>query len=69
MSSVSRSTFQKVCEENKRLKRDLKLITSDGRTPEKVLLIGKWRKHFEEQEKQNRLIRELILIAQERSRE
>lgn len=50
MSSVSRSTYQKVCEENKRLKADIKvLVESHGDAPAYIEILLKWRKVFREQ--------------------
>jgi len=46
MSKVSRSTFQKVCEENKRLKKDIKLLVSEDFDDEWVVCMKKWRDFF-----------------------
>jgi hypothetical protein len=59
MSKVSRSIYQKCKEENKRLLKDIKLLTSRELSGEKILLIEKWRKHFDEEKKFNMLIKEV----------
>jgi ribosomal 50S subunit-associated protein YjgA (DUF615 family) len=64
MSKISRSEYQRVCEENKRLLRDLETLTQEGLSAEKILLTHKWREHFENQRNKNNWIRELVLIAQ-----
>ena len=43
---VSRSTYQKVCEENKRLLADIKILTAEGVNPDAILLKMKWQKKF-----------------------
>ncbi len=49
MSKVSRSVYQKVCEENKRLKKDIKLLVSEGVTFDKLDCIQKWREKIKEE--------------------
>jgi hypothetical protein len=46
MTHVKRSTYQKVVEENKQLKKDIKILALPL-TAERVLLIAKWRKVFQ----------------------
>lgn len=58
---VKRSTYQKVCEENKKLIADLKTICCSGDAVTSVDTELKWRKHFEEEEKFNSLLREVLL--------
>jgi len=43
---VFRSTYQKIAEENKRLLNDIKILTSEGISAERTLLIIKWRVKF-----------------------
>jgi hypothetical protein len=52
MSKVSRSTYQKVAEENKRLLADIKILV--GIMDERYLEVyGKWIKHFKEKKQFN----------------
>ena len=46
MSKVSRSVYQKVCEENKQLKNDIESLVDEGVTQRKVKALLKWQKHF-----------------------
>lgn len=45
MAHVKRSTYQKVAEENKRLKKDIKILVSPI-SAESILTKGKWQKIF-----------------------
>jgi predicted aconitase len=49
---VSRSEYQRVCEENKRLREDLKIICT-GNPMESIALEMKWVAHFEKENKFN----------------
>ena len=51
MSQVSRSEYQKLAEENKRLLNDIRILTTEGFSMEKILMIKKWRESFEEKDK------------------
>lgn len=56
MSKVSRSTYQKVVEENKRLLKDIKpLVESDPMSDEHFACYLKWRNKFEQERKFNNL--------------
>lgn len=49
MSKIKRSTFQKIVEENKRLKSDIKILVQNRHEPltkEQISIISKWRLHF-----------------------
>jgi len=62
MSAVSRSIYQKVCEENKRLKADIKiLVESHGDAPAYIETILKWRKVFREQKQFNVFMKEAAI--------
>lgn len=62
MSSVSRSTYQKVCEENKRLKADIKiLVESYGDAPAYIETLLRWRKVFREQKQFNVFMKEAAI--------
>ena len=59
MSNVSRSVYQKVCEENKRLKSDIKiLVESYGDAPAYIETILKWRKQFRKEKQFNCFMKE-----------
>lgn len=60
MSKISRSEYQKVVEENKRLLADIRILTSEGLSADKILLTGKWREHFKQE---NDIVLELIKAA------
>lgn len=58
MSKVSRSTYQKVVEENKRLISDIKLLVEDGLpSAEKIICIIKWREKFREEKHFNDMMK------------
>lgn len=56
---VTRSAFQKVCEENKKLKDDLRTIAV-GSPEASVLCEMKWAKFFKKEKALNDMIREVI---------
>lgn len=43
MSKISRSVYQRACEENKRLLSDIGVLVSEGISNDKMLCIIKWR--------------------------
>jgi aryl carrier-like protein len=54
---VSRSTYQKLAEENKKLLKDIKILTQEGLpSVDKIMTLKKWREKF----KQDNYIRDLI---------
>lgn len=62
MSDISRSTYQKVCEENKRLKADIEiLISHPAIDPDKFLqrstVFKKWSDFFRKQKQEHALIK------------
>lgn len=62
MSSVSRSVYQKVCEENKRLKADIEiLVCHPAIDPDKFLqrstVFKKWSDFFRKRKQEHTLIR------------
>lgn len=59
MSKVSRSTFQKLAEENKRLLHDIYNLTKDGEDYAKFETRGRWKKHFREEREFNELLKEV----------
>ena len=61
MSSVSRSVYQKLKEENKRLMNDIFIITMKPLTLESINVRSKWKKKFTEDQEFNQLLRELLL--------
>ena len=50
MTTVSRSTYQKVVEENKRLKADIKILVKRKTASEILDVTRKWSKIFKEEE-------------------
>lgn len=58
MSSVSRSVYQKLSEENKRLKADIYTMVMKPLTPESILVRAKWGKKFEEDQEFRQMIHE-----------
>jgi len=50
MSNISRSEYQRVCEENKKLKQDIRLLVSETdfgeKGAKKIMLIAQWREKF-----------------------
>lgn len=48
MSKVSRSVYQKVCEEKKKLLADIEILVMEGLTAEGVLCKIKWKRKFRE---------------------
>lgn len=61
---VSRSVWAKLKEENKRLKRDLKILCkNDVPITEYVIVRTKWRKEFEKDDAFYDLLREASIIA------
>lgn len=58
MSKVSRSVYQKLVEENKKLMADIRLLVEeDVMSPEKILCVSKWRNKFEKEKQQNKITR------------
>ena len=49
MSNVSRSVYQKVCEENKRLKEDIHTLVSPFHDIVYLNIVEKWRRKFKEE--------------------
>lgn len=60
MSSVSRSVYQKLKEENKRLLADI-LVLTDPMPDEKFMpVLKRWRKHFQEQREFDQMLKEVV---------
>src|ERR1035437_8779873 len=57
---VSRSVYAKVLEDNKRLKKDLRIISTSESAFERSEAISKWERKFKEDEKVGKLIQELL---------
>ncbi len=45
-SYITRSVYQKVCEEKKKLIEDIKIMSSEAMSYKKIFTIQKWRGHF-----------------------
>ncbi len=54
---VKRSTYQKLFEENKKLLKDIRILTEEGINPRAILLKIDWRKKFKEDKDLNDLIK------------
>ena len=61
MSKVSRSVYQKLKEENKRLLNDLFIISMRPVTIEAIEVRAKWKNKFTEEIAFNRLLRDVCL--------
>lgn len=57
--TVSRSVYQKLAEENKKLKSELKILCFNGFPKEVVEVKGKWYNHFRKAEDFNSMMEEL----------
>lgn len=58
MSKVKRSVYQKVCEENKKLIKEIRILVEDGIAPVDQLICSmKWRKQFREERKLHEMLR------------
>ena len=60
MSAISRSIYQKLKEENKRLIKDIRILVSTDITIEQYRTIKKWRDKFKKEIEFNDLMRALI---------
>lgn len=58
MSNVSRSTYQKVVEENKKLLADIKVLVGEH-SVERAILRAKWTDKFKDQEAFGNLLKEV----------
>lgn len=58
MSKVSRSVYQKLAEENKRLLRDIEIMCSGSVSLEKIRMIKKWRNKFKKDQEFRNLLKE-----------
>lgn len=58
MAHVSRSTYQKVVEENKRLTKDIKTLVY-GDIPSIIFLKDKWRKKFQSEKDFNQMMKDV----------
>lgn len=56
MSNVSRSVYQKVKEENKKLLREIELLVQETPSAEKIICITKWREFFRKEKEFNELL-------------
>ncbi len=59
---VSRSTYQKLKEENKKLLSDIRILTESGfPSADKIMTLAKWRKKFEEDREFYVMLKEVLL--------
>jgi len=66
-SPVSRSVYQKLAEENKRLMRDIKVMAC-GECFEAIQMRLKWRKFFREKEEWDKAFKEALGIIAKRNK-
>jgi len=59
---VSRATYQKVVEENRKLLRDMAVIVQDGINPDSIILKIEYRKKFKQQRMFTKLLKEYAQI-------
>ena len=63
---VSRSTYQKLKEKNKKLLQDIHILTKEGfPSADKILTIAKWRKKFAEERELFEMLKEIFAIKPE----
>ena len=64
MSDVSRSVYQKLKEENKKLLKDINILVSNEFifTPDRVIVHGKWQRHFKNKRQFNEAMK---IVARE----
>ena len=63
---VSRSTYQKVVEENKRLRADIRALV-DGDITQVYEVMTRWHKHFQAQKQFTADLREILTLGREQS--
>jgi hypothetical protein len=61
MSSVSRSVYQKLKEENKRLLDDIRILTDPIPDEKFMPVLVKWRKKFQEESELNKMLHEIAV--------
>ena len=60
MSKINRSVYQKVCEENKRLLKDLRILTYAVDDPKLFDVFQKWNKYFEQKESRRQAMVKIV---------
>ncbi len=60
MSNISRSAYQKLAEENKRLKADIKTLTWVQSSENRDIVFRKWWKYFKKESDFNRMMKEIV---------
>ena len=58
MTTVSRSTYQKVVEENKRLKEDIRILILGNDAAQFLSVTRKWRDIFKKEDELNNALKE-----------
>lgn len=58
-SPVSRSVYQKVAEENKKLLKDIELLVGSRDNAQTLICMIKWKKHFREKEELNQTMKRI----------
>lgn len=65
MSNVSRSVYQKVKEENKKLLKEIELLVQETPSAEKIVCITKWREFFRKEKEFNDLLKSALSVKQD----
>lgn len=60
MNNISRSVYQKVKEENKKLLNNIKLLVEETPSADKIICIVKWRDFFKKENEFNNLFNSLL---------
>jgi len=62
MSKVSRSTYQRVVQENRKLMKDIRILTEEKHslTAEKILLIHNYREKFKAERQTHEWVKRLL---------
>ena len=67
MSKVSRSTYQKLKEENKRLLKDIKHLVDPNWGMDRLATQKKWQEHFDKEKEFNSLMKDVATLYMEQN--
>lgn len=62
-SSVSRSVYQKVVEEKKKLLNDIETLVDEKPSPEKIICLSKWRDFFKKEREFAAKLKEIFTVG------
>lgn len=60
MSKVSRSVYQQVVEQNKKLLNDIQILVDEKPSADKIVCISKWRDFFKKEKEFNTMLQTLL---------